>query len=69
MVTFSANFNAGNILTPGFLNQSIINPNGVVRRYQYTNLVVFLTDHGDISREKVVSLKLEAMASDKVQIA
>lgn len=69
MVTFSANFNAGNIITPGFLNQSINNPNGTVRRYQYTNFVVFLTDHGEISREKVVSLKLEGMASDKIIIA
>ena len=69
MVTFSANFNAGNIITPGFLNQSIINPDGTVKRYQYTNFVVFLTDHGDISREKVVTLKLEGMASDKTIIA
>lgn len=69
MATFSVNFNAGNIITPGFLNQSINNPDGTVRRYQYTNFVVFLTDHGDISREKVVPLKLEGMASDKVIIA
>lgn len=69
MVAFSASFNAGNIITPGFLNQSIINPDGTVRRYQYTNFVVFLTDHGDISREKVVTLKLDGMASDKITIA
>lgn len=69
MVLFSANFNAGNIITPGFLNQSINNPDGTVRRFQYTNFVVFLTDHGDISREKIISLKLEGMASDKIQIA
>lgn len=69
MVTFSANFNAGNIITPGFLNESINNPDGTVRRYQYTNFVFFLTDHGDISREKVVMLKGEGMASDKIQIA
>lgn len=69
MALFSVNFNAGNIITPGFLNESINNPDGTVRRYQYTNFVVFLTDHGDISREKVVSLKLEGMASDKIIIA
>lgn len=69
MVTFSTNFNAGNIITPGFLNQSINNPDGTVRRYQYTNFVVFLPDHGDISRDKVVSMKLEGMASDKIIIA
>lgn len=69
MATFSSNFNSGNVITPGFLNESIINPNGTVRRYQYTNFVVFLTDHGDISREKVITLKLEGMASDKIIIA
>jgi hypothetical protein len=69
MVTLSQQFNAGNVLSPGFLNESIINPDGSVRRYQYTNFVVFLTDHGDISREKVVTLKLDGMASDKVQIS
>lgn len=69
MATFSVNFNAGSIITPGFLNQSINNPDGTVRRYQYTNFVVFLTDHGDISREKVVSMRLEGMASDKIIIA
>jgi hypothetical protein len=31
--------------------------------------VVFLTDHGSVSRDKTVTLKLEGMASDKVQIA
>lgn len=69
MVTFSANFNSGSVIKPGFLNQSINNQDGTVRRYQYTNFVVFLTDHGDISREKVVTLKLEGMASDKIIIA
>jgi hypothetical protein len=69
MVQFSQAFNNGSVLTPGFLNESINNPDGSVRRYQYTNFVVFLTDHGDISREKVVTLKLEGMASDKIIIA
>jgi len=69
MVTFSTNFNAGNVMAPGYLNETINNPDGTVSRYQYTNLVVFLNSHGDISRDKVVSLSLEAMASDKVTIA
>jgi len=69
MVTFSQNFNAGNVLSPGYLNETINNADGTVSRYQYTNLVVFLTDHGDIKREAVVTLKLEAMASDKTKIA
>lgn len=69
MVLASKNFNQGNISTSGFLNQTIKNPNGTVSRYQYTGFVIFLTDHGDISREKTVTLKLEGMASDKIQIA
>ena len=69
MVLFSANFNAGNVMSPGYLNETINNADGSVSRYQYTNFVVFLTDHGDISREKTVSIKLEGMASDKVKIA
>jgi hypothetical protein len=69
MVAFSKNFNAGNVQAPGYLNETINNADGSVSRYQYTNFVVFLTSHGDISREKVVTLVLEGMASDKVQIA
>lgn len=69
MVTAAQNFNQGAVQKPGFLNQSIINPDGTIRRFQYTNMVIFLTDHGSISRDKVVSLKLEGYASDKKQIA
>jgi hypothetical protein len=69
MVQFSANFNAGQVQQPGYLNQTIKNPDGSVSRYQYTNFVIFLTDHGNISRDKTVSLKLTGRASDKVQIA
>ena len=69
MVLYSKNFNAGNVLSPGYLNETIGNADGTVSRYQYTNFVVFLDDHGDISREKVVTLKLEGMASDKISIA
>jgi hypothetical protein len=69
MVTFAQNFNAGNLLRPGYLNESINNTDGTTTRYQYTNMAVYLTDHGDISREKVVKLKFEGYASDKVKIA
>jgi hypothetical protein len=69
MVAFSAAFNAGNVMGAGYLNESINNADGTISRYQYTNFVVFLTDHGDISREKTVTIKLEGMASDKVKIA
>ena len=69
MVAFSASFNAGNVNGSGYLNETINNPDGSVSRYQYTGFVVFLTSHGDIAREKVVTLTLEGMASDKVKIA
>ena len=69
MVTFSKNFNQGRVLKPGYLNESINNPDGSVSRYQYTNFVIFLDDHGDVSREKPVMLRLTGMASDKKAIA
>ena len=69
MVTFSKNFNQGSVIQPGYLNESINNPDGSVSRYQYTNFVIFLDDHGDVSREKPVMLRLTGMASDKVAIA
>lgn len=65
----AANFNQGQVQSPGFLNETINNPDGTVSRYQYTGFVVFLTDHGHISREKLVMLKLEGMASEKTKIA
>jgi hypothetical protein len=68
-VLTSANLNAGLVQGAGYLNESINNADGSVSRYQYTNFVVFLTDHGDISREKPVTIKLEGMASAKVKIA
>jgi len=69
MVKFENNFQNGVVQSPGYLNETIINPDGTTSRYQYTNFVIFLTDHGDISREKTVTLTLEGMASRKVQIA
>ena len=69
MVTFSKNFNQGSVIQPGYLNESINNPDGSVSRYQYTNFVIFLDDHGDVSREKPVMQRLTGMASDKVAIA
>ncbi len=65
----SANLNAGVVQGAGYLNETIINADGSTSRYQYTGFVAFLTDHGDISREKVVTLKYEGMASAKVKIA
>lgn len=68
MATLSSNFNSGSVQKPGFLNETIKNADGTTSRYQYTNMVVFLTDHGSISRDKVVTLRLEGYASDKKPI-
>ncbi|MBR0693676.1 hypothetical protein [Bradyrhizobium lablabi] len=69
MVAASASFNAGAIQKPGYLQETIINPDGSISRYQYTEMVIFLTDHGEISRDKPVTLALEGMSSEKVPIA
>jgi len=66
MVINEANFNNGQIMSPGYLNETITNPDGTLSRYQYQNFVVFMTDIGDISRERVVSQRMEGMASVKV---
>jgi hypothetical protein len=69
MVTFQLNFQAGALMRPGYLNETINNWDGTVSRYQYQNFVVYLTAHGDISREKNVTLTFEGMASKKIGIA
>lgn len=68
-VTFSAAFNAGQVQKPGFLNKSINNPDGSTSRYQYTNFVIFPVDLGDISREKIITQRLEGMASDMIKLS
>jgi len=69
IVDYSAAFNESQILLPGVLNESIHNTDGSVSRYQYTNVVMYLIDHGDISREKTVPIRFEGLASDKIRIA
>ena len=68
-IAYSQAFNVGAVIQPGFLNETILNNDGTVSRYQYTNCVVFVTHHGDISREKTVTIRVEGMASDKISIA
>lgn len=65
----TAAFNAGQHVKAGFLNETVNNPDGTVSRYQYTGFVFWLTDIGDVSREKNVQMKAEGYASDKVRIA
>jgi hypothetical protein len=68
MVTLAQNFNAGSVQKPGYLMASVTNPDGSITKYQYTNMVLFLTDHGNISRDKPTTLKLEGYASDKIPL-
>lgn len=68
-VAREAKMNAGGFNYSGYLNETITNPDGSVSRYQYTGFVFFLTDHGEISRDKLVMLSGEGMASQKVQIS
>jgi hypothetical protein len=67
-IVVDQNFNQGSITPSGFLNQTTNNADGTVSRYQYTGFVFNLTDHGDVSREKVVTLRAEGMASDKINL-
>ena len=62
-------FNAGLSIHAGYLNEVVTNPDGTVSRYQYRGVSVKVTDLGDISREKNVTITLEGMASDKVQLS
>jgi hypothetical protein len=64
-----ANTLAGKKNTSGVLNKSIIQPDGTTKRYQYTNFVFRVTHSGDVSREKLVSVRCEGMASSMVPIA
>jgi hypothetical protein len=69
MMVLAAAFNSGGLIQPGVLNQTTQNSDGSVSRYQYTNFRCFLTDHGNISRDRVVTQRLEGWASDKLTIA
>jgi hypothetical protein len=68
-VNFSTQFNNGQVIKPGFLNKSINNPDGSVSRFQYTNFVIFPVDLGDVTRERIITQRLEGMASDMRRLA
>lgn len=63
-----ANFNNGVVQSPGVFTQTVTNPDGSISRYQYTNFVVFLEDHGDVARDKPVTQSLTGYASTKTPI-
>ncbi len=64
-----ANIRAGRKNVAGVLNKSITNADGSVSRFQYQNFVFWVTDLGDVSREKLVQVTAEGWASRMLQIA
>lgn len=62
-------FRNGQHVLPGFLNETIRNPDGSVSRYVYVDFVFYLTDLGNVSRDKNVMQKAEGMASYKRLLA
>jgi hypothetical protein len=69
MVAAEAAFNAGSVQKAGYLQETITNPDGTITRFQYQQMVIFLTDHGNIQRDAPVTMALEGMASTKIQIS
>ena len=69
MLNLNQRFDAGSAIKAGYLSESVNNSDGSISRYQYQGFVFFVSDLGDVSREKTVSLKFEGMASAKVAIA
>lgn len=67
-IILSNNFNNGVPIQAGFLNK-IVTDGGVVSKYQYTGVTFFMSDIGDISREKTVTQTIVFMASDKQRLA
>ena len=62
-------FNAGQTIPAGYLQKTVTNVDGSTSIFQYTGFVIFLGDHGAVSREKLVTLNVEGMASRMVQLA
>jgi hypothetical protein len=69
MINLDKKFNAGQALHPGYLNESIQNPDGSISYYQYTKFVFRITEHGDVDRKKPVVMAISGKASNRVQIA
>lgn len=68
-VNYEELFDAATVWVPGTFNETVRNPDGSQSGYQYINFVWFLTNHGDIAREKAVKLHIQAKASKKVPLA
>lgn len=64
-----AMFRGGQIMAPGYLNETITNTDGTISRYQYTGVDFKIVELADVSREKVVTQTVEIMASGRVKIS
>lgn len=64
-----AAFKAGTVMKPGYISETVQNPDGTVSRFQYTGVDFVMERIADVSREKVVTQTVGWMASGKVQIA
>lgn len=62
-------FNNGEVMKPGYLNETVVNTDGSVSRFQYTGVDFKIEEIADVSREKIVPQTMTFMASNKVQIA
>ncbi len=61
-------FNDGGDLIPGYINETIRETGGAFSRYQYAQSVFFLTDATEVSRDKNVTMTVEWMASEKLNL-
>jgi hypothetical protein len=72
-IQLSNNFNNGVPVLSGYINKIVTDAGpqgvGITTKYQYTGVCFFLSDIGDISREKTVKQTIVWMASDKQQLA
>ena len=68
-IRLSNQFNSGAPVKAGYLNKIVTDQSGVVKKYIYTGVTFFMTDIGDISREKTITQTVTWMASDKQPLA
>ena len=61
-------FNDGGDLVAGYINETVRETGGALSRYQYTQSVFFLTESVDVSRDKNVTITVEWMASEKINL-
>jgi hypothetical protein len=67
-VAMEVAFNNGTNSLPGYLNETVQNPDGSITRYQYQQFCFWMTDVGEVARERVITQRLEGMASQKIQL-